>query len=316
MKHPGAVLQALSRGQNEGARIALVGTNPYVKGLFRRVLLPQVTSVQEELIDPVDVRESLLRIRDTMQTTPFQWEKPMLWIEGAEHMFSSMSFPEDFPTSSHIVVCVSETDEVYMPPSFTAVVITMKGAGATVQDLVKWLITYKGMSGDIEVLRFLAGEYKDNFPSLEKLLDLLYLKLYPRTILTMKDLDSANTGTEWNTDVILRAILANEEAEAINEMMVALKTFHPKGIVTILSRRVLLLMQIATAVVLNNGSPDPGGDIKPWVWRQNVEFVKEIPEQKLFRWALALDKAYASLSRGKASPRWTLIQMMSEMTRV
>lgn len=318
MRHPASVLQAIQRqqpGDYPGKRYALLGVNPYIKSAFRRLLAPRATAILEEQVEPTDVRESLLRIRDVMQTTPFQWELPMLWVEGAEHVFTSMSFPEDFPVSRHIVVCCSTTEEIYIPTSFTSVTIGIKGAGAPLQEFIKWLLAYKGMSAEIDVIRFLASEYKENLPALEKLIDQLYLKLHPRTVIVMKDLESESS-LEWDCEVILKALLVGDESAVLKEFNQALKTFHPKGIVTVLSRRVMLLMQISTAVVLNGGAPDPTGDIRPWVWRNNMELVKEIPSARLFKWSVALDKAYATLSRNPISYRWTLINMMAEMSRL
>jgi hypothetical protein len=318
MKHAAAILQQINRQSSSdfpGKRYALLGANAYVKSLFKRVFSPRATALIEELTDPADVRESMLRIRDVLQTTPFQWEQPLMWIEGAENIFSSMSFPEDFPASKHIVICCSETEEIYVPTSFISVSITMKGAGATVQEFVRWLMQYKGLSAEIDVIRFLAAEYKDTFPALEKLLDQLYLKIHPRTMLLMKDLET-ETSLEWDCELILKAMLIGDEAKVLKELNQALKTFHPKGIVTVLSRRVTLLMQVASAIVINGGAPDPSGDIRPWVWRNNVELVKEIPPPRLFKWAVALDKAYVMLSQGNLPHRWTLFNMMTEMARI
>jgi hypothetical protein len=318
MRHPASVLQSIQRQQkNEwpGKRYALLGANPYVKGWFRRLIAPRSTVLIEENVDPAGVRQSLLRINDVMQTTPFQWELPLLWIEGSDHVFSAMAFPEDFPISSHIVVCCSETEEVYIPPSFIAVSIAIKGAGAPLQELLKWVLVHKGMSAEIEVLRFLAGEYKENLLACEKLIDQLYLRIHPRTMLVMKDLET-DASLEWDCELIIKALLEGDEGKVLKEFNQALKTFHPKGIVTVLSRRVLLLAQIAQALVLSSGQPDPAGDIRPWVWRNNLELVKDIPPSRLFKWTVALDKAYATLSRGSVSHRWTLFNMMSEMSRV
>jgi hypothetical protein len=318
MKLPTYALQRIQRqavADYSGKRYALIGTNEYVKSTFKRLLTPQATAIIEESIDPADVRESMLRIQDVMQTTPFQWEQPLIWIEGADHLFTQMSFPEDFPVSKHVVVCCSETEEIYVPASFLSVSITLKGAGAPTQDFIKWLILRKGMTTEIDILRFLAAEYKELLPALEKLLDQLYLKIHPRTTLMMKDLETGSS-LEWDCEVILKALLVGDEAKVLKELNQALKTFHPKGIVTVLSRRVSLLIQVSAAVVLNAGAPDPSGDIRPWVWRNNVELVKEIPPQRLFKWAVSLDKAYSSLSRGSLSHRWVLFNMMADMSRI
>lgn len=318
MRQPGSVLQAIQRqteSEYPGKHYALLGANPYIKAWFRRLISPRATVLIEEQVDAVDVRQSLLRINDVMQTTPFQWELPLLWIEGADHVFSSMSFPEDFPVSRHIVVCCSETDEVYIPGSFIPVNISIKGAGAPLQEFLKWMLQYKGISAEIDVIRFLAGEYKDNMAALEKLTDQLFLRIHPRTVLMMKDLE-ADVSLEWDCELIIKALLKGDEGAVLKEFNQALKTFHPKGIVTVLSRRVTLLIQVTQALVLNNGAPDPSGDIRPWVWRNNLELVKEIPPPRLFKWAVALDKAYASLSRGSLSHRWVLFNMMTEMSRI
>lgn len=318
MKHPATILQAIQRqtpAEYAGKRYALIGAHPFIKSAFKRLLTLKATAILDEDVDPVDVRESLLRIRDVMQTSPFQWEQPLLWIEGAEHVFTSMSFPEDFPASKHVVVCCCETEEIYIPASFTSVAIGVKGAGAPLQEFIRWTMSYKGVSAEIDVIRFLAGEYKENLPAMEKLIDQLFLKIHPRTVLMMKDLET-EVSLEWDCELILRAMLIGDEAAVLREFHQALKTFHPKGIVTVLSRRVTLLMQIYTAVVLNDGAPDPTGDIRPWVWRNNMEMVKEIPAPRLFKWAVALDKAYSTLSRNPISHRWTLFQMMAEMSRL
>lgn len=316
MNHPAPILRKLEK-QSEigGLRLALIGEHPFIKSLFRRLILPRATAVIEEQVEPTDVRESLLRIRDTMSTTPFQWEKPVLWIDGAEHVFSNMSFPEDFPNSTHAVVAALSSDQTYVPPSFQRVVISIKGAGAPLQDVIHWLLRTRSMEADIDVIRFLAGEYKDSLFELEKVADQIFLRIHPRTTVTAKDIEP-ELSIEWDCDLIIKALLEGDEGKVLKEFHHALKTFHPKGIVTILSRRVMMLMQISTAIVLNNGAPDPSGDIRPWVWRQNLELVKEIPPQRLFKWAVALDKAYASLSRNSLPHRWVLFQMMAAMARL
>jgi DNA polymerase III delta subunit len=170
----------------------------------------------------------------------------------------------------------------------------------------------KGLNGELDAVRFLASEYKEDLPALDKLLDVLMLQLHPRTVVATKDLDATDEG--WDTTFMITAIVKGEEHKVLAEMQKALETFHPKGILTVLTRRVNLLMAVAAANVLSGGQPE-ASEIKPWVWRQNAELVKEIPLKRLAQWAVALDRGYFALSRGSVSMRWVLTQTLLELSR-
>jgi hypothetical protein len=47
--------------------------------------------------------------------------------------------------------------------------------GDKLQDFIKWMMQQKGMSSEIDVIRFLSSEFKDNLPEVDKLLDQVFL---------------------------------------------------------------------------------------------------------------------------------------------
>jgi hypothetical protein len=315
MRHSAAILTQIQRApltEQRGKRYALVGQNPYITSHFRRQFLKSTTAVIEENVDPTTLKQSMFRLRDVTQTRPFKWESPMIWVEGAGNLFASMSFPDDFSVSDHLIVCCVDSDSTYIPPSFLTVCVDEKGGN--LQDFIKWLMQGRGMTSEVDVIRFLTAEFKDNLPALEKLLDQMYLRIHPRTVLTLKDLEG-DASLEWDCEVVIKALMEGKETQAFKEVMVALETFHPKGIVTVISRRVQLLIQIAASIATSGGSPDPTGDIRPWVWRNNVELVKQIPNPRLFKWALALDKAYAQMSKSPLPYQWVMVNLVSDMSR-
>lgn len=313
MRHPAATLSLIQRKDFSvrGKRIALLGTNEYIKAAFRKILFSYSSAIEELEVDETQLRASLLRLRDITLTSPFQWEQPLIWVTAAQHLFASLSFPDDFPQSDHIIVCCSDVDSVYVPSSFIPVQIDSKGGA--LQDFIRWMMQQKGLTSEIDVIRFLSSEYKDDLPAVDKLLDHLYLKIHPRSVLMEKDLESGDH-LEWDCNLIIRSMVEGDEQKALSEVQKALITFHPKGIITVLARRITLLITISASVLTSTGSPDDS-EIKPWVWRQNAELLKMIPNERLFKWSIALDRAYALLSRGSVSYRWTLYNTMLEMCR-
>lgn len=312
MRHPAFILQSLDRASDAaGKRFVLIGQNPFILDILKRVLTGLCSTTDYESIDEAGVRSSYLYLRDKLLTVPLPWEQPLVWVDQADLLLNQMSLPEDLPSSSHCLVLLSSNIDTYIPPSFTAVLLDPKGK--ELQDFIRWQMLRKGLNGETDAIRFLASEYKDDLVSMDKMLDQIALELHPRTVLSMKDLEA--TGSDgWDSTGMLHSIIKNEETKVLAEMVKALETFHPKGVVTVMTRRVNLLMQVKHTNLVTGGQPE-SMEIKPWVWRQNVELVKEIPLRRLAQWAVILDRTYAQLSQRSVSYRWTLSSALLEMTR-
>jgi len=314
MRHPAAILNTLGGMTAEsmmGKRLSLMGSNPYVKKVFRELFSRLSTDVTLLEVDANTTREAVLRMNDILNTKSFPWEHPVIIVQGAEHVFSSMSFPDDFPEGPHVIIAMSATESVYCPSSFIPVSTDVKGA--SLQDFIKWMLSRRGVSTETSVIRYLSSEYREDLIFLEKLLDRAYISAHPRKVLVMADVETVNL--EWDATPIIEGAADGDESRALKEAFHALKTFHPKGIVTILIRRVNILLKIDLSSAVSNSQFGDMGDVKPWVWKQNQAIADSIPSIKLVKWALMLDQAYTKLSKNRREHRWILMNLIVNMSR-
>lgn len=307
MRHPAAALKSLRHSQ-EGCRLILIGANEFLRQTFRGFLELKATETVTLTVDVSNIRYSGLELNTRLSTAPMPWDLPLVWVSNADPLLGAISYPDDFPKSRHCVV-LQVDQPCYYPPSFTPVQLTMDAAQR--QELVRWFMDSREVKAELDAVRFLATEYKEDFTPLPKLLDQLALEIYPRTVISTKDLQREDSG--WDATFLLHAITAGEEHNVLSEMAKASETFHYKGILTILIRRVSLLIQVAAAVQLSGGQPEDS-EVKPWVWKQNAELLEKIPLKRLSQWAFLLDNAYVSMSRS-SSQRLILITSLLEMSR-
>lgn len=311
MRFPAPILQSFEKNPTEGMRYVLIGKDGFVLQCFRDMFSGYVTNITISEISPLDLRASYLGLRDQLLTNPLPWERPLIWIQEADLLLGQMSHPDDFPASRHTLVFTTSSREVYVPPSF--IPVDLEPTGKENQDLIRWMFLKRGLNAEPAVIKFFSTEFKDSLGDLYKFLDQLHLLIHPRTVVSLKDIDAEETDT-WDSTGMIHSIVNNEEQKVLAEAVKALTTFHPKGVVTVLTRRVSLLMQVAAVKVLGEAASDQNA-IKPWVWRQNEELVKDIPLKRLANWGVILDRTQSALSTGKGSMRWILLNALIEMTR-